>query len=176
MVCVSVRTDATDPVQAIIDILSGASTTSGGYGLAYGYLYGGAETWTNAAPEVHQWESKSQEYREQNPDPALYVWSPSESDRPAFAGEYDLIDERQFVGVSVWTTSEQDVVDYAGDVVDLLEEYGTDNEVRTAWVTIRPSSENDLRAEKVSRRTDHYQTVVNVDLRGLRSTGLAVGG
>lgn len=173
----SVSTTATDPVDTLYDILNNAGATTGGYGVSYGYVYGGGTTWTNTAPEVYRrWETDQQD-REHNNDPALYLWSPETSDRPALGAEYDDIDEFQFVDVSIWVlddddTAPSDVVDYANDVIGLVEEYGTDNKGRTEWNTIRPTGDNDLRAENVVRKTDHFVITVSVDLRRVASTGV----
>lgn len=173
----SVTTSSTDPVQTVYDILNGASEFSGGYGLAYGYLYGGKDTWTNTAPEVYKRWNWGQQDREMNNDPAIYIWSPESSNRPAFSADYDTINQNQVVEASVWmpdgdSNAETKVSEYAVDVINLLEEYGTDNKGRTKWNWIRPTADNDFRAENITRKTDHFVINVIAELRRLSSTGL----
>ena len=151
----SATSNASDPVQAVVDLLNGAATS----------------VWTNADPEVHlQWDV-SQRGKENNPDPALYVWSPVEGNFDAFDGEYSSLDETQTVEVDCWTMDAQETATLSDDVIQFLSEYGNDNESNTQFLHIRPSSVNDARAEHIARQTDHYIATLQITVRNLRDTG-----
>lgn len=152
----SATSASTDAVTMVVDLLSGAT----------------ASTWTGDPPSVNfQWDV-SQQARENDPDPALYVWSPTEGALDAFDAEYSAIDQTDLVEVSCWTTAAAGTDALANDVVDFLSEYGNDNEQNTAFHRIRPIALVDNRAEKVVRRTDHYVTTVQVECQLFRSTGV----
>jgi len=169
----SVSTQSQDPVDAVYTLLNDAAATTGGYGLSYGYIYGGGETWTNDAPEVYKRQNVSPKGRRNNPKDALYVWSPVESTRDTLGAEYEETPETQTVEIACWTLDNDRTFELAGDVEALLEEYGRDNEGRTSWTQIRPTGDNDQRAEKIVRKSDHYVGTVTVELEALRSTGVA---
>jgi hypothetical protein len=150
-----VRTDATDPLQAIANILDGIDP----------------QFYQFSNPDSVQpvWDV-TQKGRENDPRPALYVWSPVESTEDAFSGDYGHLDEMNTIQVDVWTLDPQESLAYANDIVDLLTAYGRDNENLTQFLHIRPQTVNDTRAEKVVRQTDHYVTSVQIEIRNYRET------
>lgn len=150
----SVSSSSSDPVQAIFDLLDGFTG------------------WTEPAPEVRKQWNWSPDQRENTKDPALYVWSPVEGSLEAFDAEYSHIDDTQTVEINIWTLDPDTVDSYANDVIQFLSEYGNDNESNTVFHRIRPNSVNDLRQEKIARKTDHYVITVTTELRFFRETGL----
>lgn len=131
----------------------------------------GGSVWQNAVPEVYfQWELTRRE-KTANPDPALYVWSPTDGALPAFDMEYSSVVEDRFVTVQIWTLDATESAEYQEDVIDYLSEFGRDNTTQTTWNTVRPSNTTDLRNEKAANMTDHYVTEVQIDLMRYRETG-----
>jgi len=146
----SVSSTSTDAVQVVVDILDG---------------YTG---WTLSAPEVYEWAEVSQQEREHNPDPALYVWAPADATLDQFGAEYNHIDETRIVEVQVWDLDRDDVETYHQDVIDFFATYANDNEQNTPFHHIRPTSATDSRSEHTRQRTDHYIMSVQCDLHNHR--------
>lgn len=151
----SATSASTDPVQAVADLLSGAASS----------------VWTNADPQVKLLWDYSQQQREGENDPTLYVWSPVEGTLEPFDAKFSRMDETQTVEISVWTFDKADTAQYSSDVIQFLSEYGTDNEANTEFHQLRPVSENDLRSEHIRRKTDHFVTNVTVEVTQLRDSG-----
>lgn len=147
----SATSSATDSVETVYDLLDGAQSS----------------VWTNADPEVHHMWDVSARGRENNNDPSLYVWSPVEGDLSRFSADGDHLIDNQVVEISVWTLDSINTTEYAEDVIDLLGDYIEDNEDKITFRNIAPTSVNDLRAEHVTRNTDHYIIAIQVDVDGL---------
>ena len=154
-------TDSTDPVQAIVDILDLAETY---------------DLWTSVSgtpvPDINYVWNVRQKSRENNKDPQVYVWSPIEVTFDSFDAKFSRMDETQTVEASVWTLDPTLTAEYASDIIQFLSEYATDNSENTNYHQIRPTNENDLRAEKAPQKTDHFITNIQVELTGLRDSGI----
>lgn len=148
----SVSSSSNDAVQAVIDVLDG---------------YTG---WTLTAPEVYSQEEVSQQDKQANPDPAIYVWSPTDADLRQFSGDSDSLIDRRTVEASIWVLdSSSDCHTYHDDVVEFLQDYAGDNYTNLNFHHIRPNSVTDSRSEKVARMTDHYIMSVQVEIQSLRN-------
>lgn len=148
----SVSSSSNDPTQVVVDILSGFTG------------------WTNATPEVHRMNEKTQTYRESNPDPALYVWSPTGGDIRRFSADGDQMRQIQRVEVDVWTLDSSDTFDYFEDVIDLFDDYLNDQEQNTVFHRVEPTNSEDFRPQKRADKTDHYIMTVEIQTRRLRDT------
>lgn len=150
----SVSSTETEAVELLVDLLDNAP----------------AGTWTNAAPEVHAVWEVSQRGRQNNPDPALYVWSPVEGPVDALSGfDYDRLDEQATVEIQVWTLDSVETSQYASDIVNYLAgDYANDNEANTPYHRIRPADVSDERAATQTRPSEHFVTTVTVEGRRLR--------
>jgi len=142
----SVSTTATDPVEAVKDIL------------------GGYTGWSITAPEVYHQNEVSQADKQNKPDPAIYVWSPTEADFSQFSADNDDLLEDPIIEASIWGLNESDVFTYYRETISLLQEYADDNYTNTEFHHIRPSSGTDNRNEKIAERTDHYIMNVQADV------------
>jgi hypothetical protein len=152
-------TSAEDNITAIIDLLENAA----------------ASEWTPETPAVREYWADTQQERGPGAGqpPVLYVWSPTGSTLEQFSVDGTRFDQTDTVEVQCWsldpTVSEQ----LMRDVVEILSGYLDDNQTDTPYSTVRPTTESDFREQKAARRTDHYITTVEVETRGLESTGVA---
>lgn len=128
-------------------------------------------TWTNADPDVFQWHEVSQQGKENNSSPALYVWSPIDISSERFSADGDTKIDQEVVEVHCWTLDFTETRQYAKDVSRILEQYLEDNYANTNWHFIDPETVNDARHEKIARRTDHFIAYVQVRMQDVRDTG-----
>jgi len=153
-----VQTDARDPVAAIVDILTGINN----------------QFWTMAPPDSDNinpvWET-TEKGRQNNPENALYVWSPTDTDIQQFDGEYSQTIQNATVEVQVWTLDEGETERGYRDVVNILTSYANNNESITNFQYIRPQTMADNRSEKIARQTDHYIASVQIETRYFRDVG-----
>jgi len=152
----SVSTTSSDPVETVLNLLTG---------------YSG---WSNATPGVEFQHESSQQTKQNRPDPYIYVWSPVDADLQQFDGEHSAISEFETVEASVWVLSGTGnaqfrvAQDYQDEMVDFLQQYAGDNEENTTFHQVRPTSKSDYRHENVARRTDHYVMSVTCTLHNHR--------
>jgi hypothetical protein len=147
----SVSTSTPDAVQAVIDVLDG---------------YTG---WTNTSPDVYHQHDVSQQDKQSKPDPAIYVWSPTDGDLSQFSGDNDSLVDIRTVECSIWTLDATDTHEYHEDTIDFLQSYAGDNYSNLDFHHIRPNSVTDSRSENVARMTDHYIMSIQVELQELRN-------
>lgn len=146
----SVSSSSTDSVQTIIDLLSG---------------YTG---WTLPAPEVYEHQEVAQKSKENNPDPAIYVWSPVDGSLEQFSADNTVLDERRTVEAQVWTLDSNTAETYHQEIIDFLNQYADDNESLTTFHYIQPQSATDNRSEHITRMTDHFILSVQVEVHNHR--------
>lgn len=146
-------TTSTDGVQTVINVLSDATQ--------FGY-------WSLDAPEVYHNQEVAQKSKENNPDPAIYVWSPVDGSLEQFSGDNTVLDERRTVEAQVWTLDSQNAETYHQEIIDLLQRYADDNYRNTNFHWIQPQSATDNRSEHITRRTDHYILSVQVEIHNHR--------
>ena len=148
----SVTSNSTDAVDTIFDLLDG---------------YTG---WSLTDPEVYKQWNVSQQERENNPDPAIYIWSPVDADLSQGDAEASYYSEFRTVEASVWTLDNDSSETYHQEIIDFLRQYSNDNESNTTFHKIRPQSATDSRSEKITRMTDHYILSVQVELHNHRDS------
>jgi len=153
----SATSDATGPVQTVVDLLDG--TDSG--------------NWPTGPKPTHIEQSWESDYRTKTnrSDPAAYVRSPEDGTIDEFSARSTVKEEDETVVVAVWALDDSVVSDIAGDVVSILEDYWSDRTANTNFNRIRPQRVNDARQQHIARRTDHYTISVRVALRRERSLG-----
>jgi hypothetical protein len=145
-------TDA-DAVQTVVDLLSNNSG------------------WTNTDPEVFRHEELSQQQKENNPDPAIYVWSPVDATLDKFSADGDTIDERRTVEAQIWDLDSSNRAEqYHQDVIDFINAYSNDNESNTPFHFLKPVSATDSRSDHIRQLTDHYILSVEIEVHNHRDT------
>lgn len=152
-----------DIVAAVIEVLQGATDY---------------DSWTLTGPEVYRQSEISQRERENNPDPSMYVWSPVDATLDPFDAEYSRVNETRTVEVSIWVLGDAsnsgfgDCETYQQDVIDILSQYGNDNETNIEFRDLKPASVTDSRQEHITRQTDHYIMSVQAEVENFRATGV----
>lgn len=148
---------STDPVQTIVDLLS--NTVSGDY-----------PNGTKPDPIEKHWDSQ---YREKvNRDGvAAYVRSPETSSTDQLSVDADTKVQMERVNVQVWGNTEADVVNAAGDVEAILQDYHNDRGDNTAWSRIRVLGQDDRRQEETRHPRGKHVVAVEVRLRREASMG-----
>lgn len=155
----SVSSSSTDIVQAIIDILDGYTT------------------WTHTKPAVYKQPEVPQSERESASEPRVYVWSPVDTSMEALGAKREKTIDRKTIECSAWILTDSDgsafdaSEDYKQDIIDILEDYSTDNYSNIEFHNIRPTSSTDSRQERIAQRTDHYVQSVQAEIEDLRDSG-----
>ena len=125
-------TSATDPVQAIVDVLDAA----------------GVGDWANGGAEpdrLERTESSEPSDKTRNSrlgDVSLYVFSPADGDLQKFSADDDAL-QTEVVQVDVYTDDADVTNNFASDVISIVADYATDNAQETAWVDIWPTTPTD---------------------------------
>lgn len=150
----SATSTSTDPVTAIVDILQGVADTQ----------------WHNDTPPdtIEDRTETTPKGRENNPNPALYVWRPVETSISREDAEGSMYTEPHTVEIAVWAMQDNRTFNYHRDVIHILEQYDRDNESNTEFHKIQPSSISDRRTEKIVRTTDHYIIGVQAEAERVR--------
>lgn len=151
----SVSTTEVDPVKAVVELLDGEDDSS----------------WTHDAPEVHEFEDVPQSQKGPGADmpPEIYVLNPTEDSHPALSQySYAKRNSTYTVLCQTWLLEDQTVA-YNNDIMDILAQYGNDNESNTPFHRLRPTNSNDWSEQTNPRQTDYYLGDVTVELRRLAS-------
>jgi len=151
----SISTTATNPTQAVIDILEG---------------YG---NWPAQSPDTFRIEQVTPRSQMQGSNSlAIYAWTSSPIEQDDFAAEGDTSDDSTTVQVLIKGLDESDTQKTATEARKLLEEYNRDNGSLTEFHEINPSQTRDLRDENNKRSTDPFIFGIQVRVQRLRSMGL----
>jgi len=153
----SATSSASDPVTTVYELLKNADTS----------------VWTNDDPQVRYMWDYSPQQRENENDPTLYVWSPVEGTYDKFSGDADSLTDDETVEISIWTLDATETSQYGGDLVDFMSDYMEDHGARVNWRNIEPDTINDLRAEHMAQRTNHFIAALQVTLDDLRDAGVS---
>lgn len=149
-------TTATDPVEAILDILAGTADAD----------------WVNAGAKpahIERQETSTQNVKGNRSVDAIYLHRPADTSMTPLGAEVARVDEESVVNVDVWTiTSAAHAEALGDDVKRILFSYANDNQTTTPFGRIRPETVNDVRGEKIPTQADHYREIVGVRLRALR--------
>jgi len=150
-------TTATQPVQAIIDLLENADSTE----------------WTPTQDPVvkNYWnDSQSERGPGDGQPPILYVWSPTGSTLDRFSVDGDDFQRNDTVEVQAWSLVESETVGLQEDVIDILSQYLDDNETDTPYTDVAPVNAEDFREQTPARSTQHYVMSVEVETVDLEAT------
>ena len=150
-----------DPAEAIKEVLNKSSLL----------------VWDLDSPSSKLLQETSQSERGpgQGQPAEFYIWA-NDGSLEAFDAECSHFDAT--VDVDIWIVTLEDGkigTDnrvYKNDTIQFLSEYMNDNESNTPFHRIRPSSQDDQRAEHITGTTDHHASVVTVSMREFRETGL----
>jgi len=151
----SVSTTATNPTQAVLDILEGYTA------------------WPGQEPNefrIEQVTPRSQ--MSGSNELAIYGWTSSPVENNDFAAEGDTSEDTTTVQLLIKGLDESETEATAKGTQALLEEYNRDNGNLTEFHEINPSQVRDLRDENNTRSTDPYIFGIQVFVERLRSRGL----
>ena len=153
----SVTTNTDDPVEMVVDILSGTPDSD----------------YTLDPPDIFEmWEVDPQQ-RLKKPDPAVYVWSPTPGTIDRFSADGDLQIDGRIIECMILTYDKSETHRYAEDIVDIMGDYVDDNADLTIQEDIDPTGVEDNRGDKIRGRSDHYLMTVEIATERLRTTGTA---
>lgn len=103
----------------------------------------------------------------------IYVWSPTDSTLDQFSIDETEQEANHTAEIQIWSLDETETVTLQNDVVQIMSQYLNDNAIQTPYTELGPSTVSDFREQKNARVTEHYITSVELQTRGLESTGLA---
>ena len=129
-------TSATDPVEAVIDLLNNAA----------------AGEWpSSTVPDrIERMEDSTPSERLRDTrlnDVSLYVHSPDNAQLLKYDPAGDNVDQTETVQVMCFTEDDSTANNYVASAQTILAGYATDNQQQTAWVDIWPESVADSTAE-----------------------------
>ena len=147
-------------VETIVDLLQSADT---------------AEWTPDTDPVIKRYWDDTQAERGPGADqPAIcYVWSPTGSTLEQFSMDGTKRDRTDSVEVQVWSLDELETRQLQADVDQILSGFLDDNAVTTPFSTVETTGVNDFREQTSARRTEHYIMSVEIDTRGLDTSGKA---
>jgi hypothetical protein len=144
-------TSASDPVDAIVDILNATDTAE----------------WTFSKPEIYRHDEVSSKDRENNQDDAVYVRSLATMELDRFSADNAEQTEDGQVQVLVYSYDANRSNQHARDIVEFLQSLMNDNYDQTGFLSVEPTGLADNRAAKVTRQTRHYIYLVEVETHRL---------
>lgn len=140
--------DATDPTDAVIDILVDSDTSE----------------WSFPKPSIERYEDVPVKSRENAQADYLYVHSPTEMTLERFSADPVVQTEDGSAQILVYALAEARARQHARDSVTILRGYMNDNYAATEYHDIEPTAIIDNRAQKIARQTDHYIYAVDVEM------------
>jgi hypothetical protein len=169
----------TDILNQAVDIADAAVSASGRFNPGFGQDslgFGRSELFVplslpqsyQTIPEVYKLHNISTQERENNPNPALYVWSPTETSFERFSADGNRLIRDGSVEIIVASLDPATTVNLTQDTVDVLGNYIADHHDKTDLRTVEPESATDDRASTVFRHTDHYTGTVSVSSQVLQ--------
>jgi len=99
------------------------------------------------------------------PDPALYVYAPTEATVDKFAIDGDSINQTNTIEILIMTLDEFDTRGYQSDIVAGLTQFYDDNQTETAFHRFENITASDIRNEHITQQTDHYIASVTVEVQ-----------
>ena len=143
-----------DPVEMVVEILSADLTE-----------------YTLDPPDIFRMWDLDPQQRLKNPDPAVYVWSPTPGSEDRFSADGSLLTDSRTVECMIMTYDEAKTHRYAEDIIDILGNYIDDNANLTLFEDVDPSVPSDERGEHIFGESNHYIMTVELDTQRLRFTG-----
>lgn len=151
---------STDPVQTLIDLLTGTPQAS----------------WPNGTKPTHieAWPDTSHDKRLKRADPSVYIRTGQPGDQQPLSKDADHSLNTETVHCDIYSPDKTEAYTIAEDVEAILEDYWHDENGDTEWTHgIRPQGKEDLREEHSARRSGQY--VVRVPVRLLREDTVGTG-
>jgi hypothetical protein len=146
-------TNSPDPVDAIVDILQAEDTNN----------------WSLRKPSIiKSIEQTSPKDRENTEDDAIYVRGPG-LDIERFSADPNDLMENGTAEILIYSLDKNRATQHTRDIIDFLREYMNDNYTQTDHHHIVPSGTTDNRQSKITRRTDHFVSLVEVELHRISS-------
>jgi len=99
------------------------------------------------------------------PNPALYVYAPTEATVDKFAIDGDSINQTNTIEILIMTLDEFDIRGYQSDVVAGLTQFYDDNQQQTGFHRFQSITASDIRNEHITQQTDHYIASVTVEVQ-----------
>jgi hypothetical protein len=104
--------------------------------------------------------------------PDIYVFSPTSATLDRHSMDDAQFNRSNTLQLIIMSLDEREVIDLAGDVVNILSKRLQDNDGITPFIDLAPTQVSDFREQKQSRVTDHFVTRVTVETTNLTDTGL----
>jgi len=99
------------------------------------------------------------------PNPALYVYAPTEATVDKFAIDGDSINQTNIIEILIMTLDEVDTRGYQSDVVAGLTQFYDDNQQQTGFHRFQNITASDIRNEHITQQTDHYIASVTIEVQ-----------
>lgn len=99
------------------------------------------------------------------PNPALYVYAPTEATVDKFAIDGDSINQTNTIEILIMTLDEFDTRTYQSDIVAGLTQFYDDNQIETGFHRFENITASDIRNEHITQQTDHYIASVTVEVQ-----------
>ena len=144
-------TSDSDPVDAIVEILKATDTAE----------------WTNSKPEIYRHDKVASKERENKQDDAVYVRSLATMELDRFSADNAEQTEDGQIQVLVYTLDANRSNQHARDIVEILQNLMNDNYTETGFLSVEPTGLADNRAAKVTRQTQHFIYLVEVETHRL---------
>jgi len=151
------ESDSDDPVEMVYDILSATPS----------------DWFTLTTPEVYRMWDVDPQQRLKNPNPAVYVWSPTPGTIGRFSADGDLLDDQRSVECLIMTYDKAETHRYTEDIIRIIARFVDDNANTTVFEDVDPTNVEDLRGDKIRGRSDHYINTIELETRRLRDSGRA---
>lgn len=149
-----VSTDSDDPVDAFRTILQNVRAQD--YGLP--------------SPDIYaMWEVDPQQ-RLKNPDPTVYVWSPTPGSLTRFSADGDLTTDTRTVELMVMTYDAAQTHRYTESLIDIIGDYVDDNANLTVYEDVDVDTVADGRGDHIFGESDHYINTIEISTARLRPT------
>jgi len=128
-------------------------------------------SYRNQDPTVLNYWDRTQQERGPGADqPAeIYVWETAGKDIERFSLDDDSTHDTASVEALIYSLDAQEVVDYAEDARNNIEQFFDDNKEATEWQTIEVTSVNDFREQTQRRSTDQYVVSLEIELEKIQS-------
>jgi len=99
------------------------------------------------------------------PDPALYVYAPTEASIDKFSIDGDSTNQTNTIEILIMTLDESKTRGYQSDIVSELTQFYDDNQTETGFHRFANITASDIRNEHITQQTDHYIASVTVEVQ-----------
>ena len=99
------------------------------------------------------------------PDPALYVYAPTEATIDKFSIDADTTNQTNTVEILVMTLSEVKTRSYQQQFIRYLAQFYDDNQTETGFHRFQNITASDIRNEHITQQTDHYIASITVEVQ-----------